>query len=157
MDKKREKKYKNSTLSLSLDSFKRECVSQVIRENPTKIFTTPDPQCSPASFPGILIKTGKEMEKKKKRRERVGEKKERKKKRETETKTFTGRRKISPLCPGKGRVERRRYRVFVERVRCEWQPPPCRAHDRCSGQYGSTCARVVGRFWFRCYYAHGQV
>lgn len=132
------------------------CIASYTRK-PTKIFTTPDPQCSPASFPGILIKTGKEMEKKKKRRERVGEKKERKKKRETETKTFTGRRKISPLCPGKGRVERRRYRVFVERVRCEWQPPPCRAHDRCSGQYGSTCARVVGRFWFRCYYAHGQV
>lgn len=55
------------------------CIASYTRK-PTKIFTTPDPQCEPASFPGILIKTGKEMEKKKRGGERVGKKKRERKK-----------------------------------------------------------------------------
>lgn len=52
MDKKREKKYKNSTLSLSLDSFKRECVSQVIRENRRKSLPPPTRSASQPRFRG---------------------------------------------------------------------------------------------------------
>lgn len=55
------------------------CIASYTRK-PTKIFTTPDPQCSPASFPGILIKTGKEMEKKKRGEREWGKKREKEKK-----------------------------------------------------------------------------
>lgn len=72
------------------------CIASYTRE-PTKIFTTPDPQCEPASFPGILIKTGKEMEKK---RGEEGGKKRKKEKKGNGDKNIYGTAKNFPIVSG---------------------------------------------------------